>query len=206
MSGRTTLWKNFNIQYGSVWDPYAADSSGRRINKFEWDVNHRLLRLDNTSWRLSFGFKFGDEDFKKEKKPENATDDEMNEIENNPDDYVNWNIPWSLNFNYNFTYTSKLDYINYVKVPTETIVQTLSFAGQVNITPKWKFTFNSGWDFTQNKLSYTSINLYRDLHCWEMRFSWIPLGVRQSWNFSINVKASILQDLKLNKKRDFRDY
>jgi hypothetical protein len=130
----------------------------------------------------------------------------MNEIESNPDDYVNWNIPWSLNFNYNFTYTNNLDYINYIKVPTETIVQTLSFAGQINITPKWKFTFNSGWDFTQNKLSYTSINLYRDLHCWEMRFSWIPLGVRQSWNFSINVKASILQDLKLNKKKDFRDY
>ncbi len=206
MSGRTTLWKNFNIQYGSVWDPYAADSAGRRINKFEWDVNRRLLRLDNTSWRLSFGFKFGDEDFKKEKKPENATDNEMDEIENNPDGYVNWNIPWSLNFNYNFTYTNNLDYINYVKVPNETIVQTLSFAGQVNITPKWKFTFNSGWDFTQNKFSYTSINLYRDLHCWEMRFSWIPLGVRQSWNFSINVKASILQDLKLNKKKDFRDY
>jgi len=49
-----------------------------------------------------------------------------------------------------------------MKVPEETIVQTLSLSGQVNITPKWKFTFNSGWDFTQNKLSYTSVNLYRD--------------------------------------------
>jgi hypothetical protein len=39
MSGRTTLWKNLNIQYGSVWDPYAADSAGSRINKYEWDVN-----------------------------------------------------------------------------------------------------------------------------------------------------------------------
>lgn len=207
MSGRTTLWKNLSIQYGSVWDPYVTDSSGTiRINKYEWDVNRRLLRLDNTSWRLSFGFKFGDEDFNKKEKPKDATDHEMDQIENNMDDYVDWSIPWSLNFNYNFTYTSKLDYINYMRVPTETIVQTLSFSGQVNITPKWKFTFNSGWDFTQNKLSYTSINLYRDLHCWEMRFSWVPLGVRQSWNFSINVKASILQDLKLNKKKDFRDY
>lgn len=206
MTGRTTLWKNFNIQYGSAWDPYAVDSAGSRINKYEWDVNRKLLRLDNTSWRLSFGFKFGDKDFKKKEKPENATDHEMDQIENNMDDYIDWSIPWSLNLNYNFTYTNKLDYINYVKVPTETIVQTLSFSGQVNITPKWKFTFNSGWDFTQKKLSYTSINLYRDLHCWEMRFSWVPLGIRQSWNFSINVKASILQDLKLNKKKDFRDY
>ena len=206
MSGRTTLWKNFTVQYGSIWDPYAADSAGGRINKYEWEVNRKLLRRKNTSWRLSFGYKFGAEDFKKKEKPENANEDEIEDIYNNMDDYVNWNIPWSLRFNYNFTYTNNLDYINFEKVPKETIVQTLSLSGDINITPKWKFTFNTGWDFTQNKLSYTSINLYRDLHCWEMRFSWIPLGARQSWNFSINVKASILQDLKLNKKRDFRDY
>ena len=85
------------------------------------------------------------------------------------------------------------------------IVQTLGVSGEVNVTPKWKFTFRTGWDFEANDLSYTSVNIYRDLHCWEMRFSWIPLGARQSWNFSINVKASVLQDLKLNKKKDFRD-
>ena len=206
MSGRTKLWKNFNIQYGSIWDPYATDSAGKRINKYEWEVNRRLLRRENTTWRLSFGYKFGAEDFKKKEKPENANEDEIEDIYNNMDDYVDWNIPWSLSFNYNFTYTNNLDYINFVKVPKETIVQTLSLSGDINLTPKWKFTFHTGWDFTQNKLSYTSINLYRDLHCWEMRFSWIPLGYRQSWNFSINVKASILQDMKLNKKRDFRDY
>ena len=205
MSGRTTLWKNFSVQYGSVWDPYATDSLGSRINKFEWEVNRRFLRLDQTTWRLSFGFKLGDTDFKKEK-PESVSDDQMNQIVENSDGFVDWSIPWSIDMNYNFTYTNNLEYINWIKVPTKTIVQTLSFRGQVNITPKWKFTFNSGWDFTQNKLSYTTVNLYRDLHCWEMRFSWTPLGVRQSWNFSINVKASILQDLKLNKKKDFRDY
>lgn len=206
MSGRTTLWKNFNIQYGSVWDPYATDSAGNRINRFEWDVNRRLLRLDQTTWRLSFGFKLGDTDFKKKEKPKGATDAEIDAINANPDEFVDWNIPWSINVNYNFTYTNNLDYINFIKVPQETIIQTMSFSGQINITPKWKFTFNSGWDFESNKLSYTNVNLYRDLHCWEMRFSWTPLGARQSWNFSINVKASILQDLKLNKKKDFRDF
>jgi hypothetical protein len=38
-----------------------------------------------------------------------------------------------------------------------------------------------------------------------MRFSWIPIGPRKSWNFSLQVKASVLQDLKLTKKKDFRD-
>lgn len=205
--GRTKIWKNMSLMYSSKWDPYSVDAEGNRINKTEWDVNRNLLRLDNTSWNLSFNLKFGDKDFKKKKKEEskNITEDQMEEIIDNPDNYVDWDIPWSLNLAYNFTYTNNLTYINWVKQPERSIVQTLSFNGQINITPKWKFTMRSGWDFTSNQLAYTSINLYRDLHCWEMRFSWIPIGPRQSWNFSINVKASILQDLKLNKKKDFRD-
>jgi hypothetical protein len=86
------------------------------------------------------------------------------------------------------------------------VTQTLGFNGQLNITPKWKISLSTGWDFTHGELSFTSIDLYRDLHCWEMRFGWIPKGAQQSWNFSINVKASVLQDMKLNKKKDFRDY
>jgi len=207
VSGRTKIWKNMSLMYSSRWDPYALDADGKRTRKYEWDVNRRLFRLDNSSWNLSFNLQFSDKDLqKKENKEANKiSDDERDEINNNPDNYVDWNIPWSLNMAYNFTYTNSLKYTNFIKEPEKSIVQTLSFNGQINITPKWKFTFRSGWDFTNNALAYTSINLYRDLHCWEMRFSWVPIGPRQSWNFSINVKASALQDLKLNRKKDFRD-
>jgi hypothetical protein len=85
------------------------------------------------------------------------------------------------------------------------LVQTLSFNGDVNVTPKWKVNVISGYDFELHKLSYTSMSVYRDLHCWEMRFNWIPTGYLKSWNFYIRVKADILQDLKLNRKKDFRD-
>jgi len=110
-----------------------------------------------------------------------------------------------LNINYNFQYLTEERYVNKSRTIESNIVQTLGVSGQINITPKWKFSMRTGWDFTNNQLSYTSINIYRDLHCWEMRFNWVPIGPRQSWNFSINVKASILQDLKLNRKKDFRD-
>ncbi len=218
MSGRTTLWKNLKLQYSSSWDPYAADSAGNRINKFEWDVNRKLIRPRNSSWKVNFNLKLSDKDFGKGKddketddeepsiSPGSGTQDEVDAIETNPDDYVDWNIPWSLNISYIFSYNSTYDYENFQRIIDNKIIQTLNLNGQINITPKWKFTFNTGWDFDAKKLSYTSVNIYRDLHCWEMRFSWIPLGTRKSWNFSINVKASILQDLKLNKKKDFRDY
>lgn len=205
MSGRTTLYKNITLQYSSQWDPYAVDADGKRTNKFEYQVNRRLLRHNNTSWNLSIGFKLGDKDLKKKKKPKDATDEQVEQIKENRDDYVDWDVPWSLDLRYNFQYRVNSTYLYYQKENEHKVVQTLSLRGQINITPKWKFTFQTGWDFTKNKVSYTSINIYRDLHCWEMRFNWVPLGARASWNFSINVKASILQDLKLNRKKDFRD-
>ncbi len=205
VSGRTTLWKNVTLQYASLWDPYVLDSAGRQINKYEWQVNRRLYRHANTSWNLSIGVKLGDKDFKKKKKPKEATEENMADIMENIDDFVDWDVPWSLDLRYNFNYRVTDKYINYEKEKESNVVQTLAVSGQINITPKWKFTIRTGWDFTNNQVSYTSINIYRDLHCWEMRFNWVPLGPRKSWNFSINVKASILQDLKLNRKKDFRD-
>ena len=41
---------------------------------------------------------------------------------------------------------------------------------------------------------------------WEMLIKWIPFGYRQSYNFTIRVKASVLQDLKWERKKDWYDY
>lgn len=80
-------------------------------------------------------------------------------------------------------------------------VMTVGLTGDLSLTPKWKIGFRTGYDFTSKQMSYTSIDFYRDLHCWEMRFNWTPLGFRKSWSFGINVKASILKDLKYDKKK-----
>jgi len=207
MRGRTRLLKNLNVQYSGSWDAYALDSAGRQINQFEWDVNRRLLRRKQTTWDFGVNWSIGQKDFEKQKNRTSkfGTEEELAEINENPDDYVDWSVPWNLSVNYNFRYSNNPRYLGFVKTVDKKIVQTLGLSGEVNVTPKWKLTFNTGWDFEAKNLSYTSVNIYRDLHCWEMRFSWIPLGFRKSWNFTINVKASVLQDLKLNKKKDFRD-
>ncbi|KAF5058625.1 hypothetical protein DSECCO2_344520 [anaerobic digester metagenome] len=128
---------------------------------------------------------------------------ELEEFQQNPQNYIDWNNPWNLGLTYNLNYTGRnLPATGTVK---SEVVQTLGFNGDVSITPKWKFSMQSGWDFKLNKLAHTSVNVYRDLHCWEMRFNWIPIGYYKSWNFYIKVKASVLQDLKLNRKKDFRD-
>ena len=218
LSGRTTLWKGLTIHYSSSLDPYVTDSAGNDINKTLWQVNRRLFRMNNTAWNVSFNLSLSDKDFKKGKKKteqektqrekalKKLPPQEANAIINHPNNYIDWGVSWSLNLNYNFTYTNVKNYVRQIWTPKKTLVQTLGVQGQVNITPNWKFTFQTGWDFTNNELSYTSISLYRNLHCWQMSFNWIPIGPRKSWNFTINVKAQFLKDLRLTKRKDFRDY
>lgn len=217
INGRTTLFKGLSVRYSSIWDPYVLDSSGRKqLNKFEWDVNKRLFRKNSVSWNFSLSYSLNNETFKKNKGTKNseteqfkstplASEQEMNDIRSNPEDYVDWSTQWALSLSYNLTMSNNLSYINYILKDDRKVIQTLGVNGNVNLSPKWKVSVQTGWDFELKKLSYTSFTVYRDLHCWEMRFNWIPYGTYKSWNFSINVKASALQDLKLTKKKDYRD-
>ena len=59
--------------------------------------------------------------------------------------------------NYNFTYSKpRLD---------SEIIQSINFNGDVNVTKKWKVGFRSGYDLKNKDFIYTSIDIYRDLHC-----------------------------------------
>ena len=84
-------------------------------------------------------------------------------------------------------------------------MQNLIGSGSFNLTSKWKIGYSMIYDFNQKQFVVNSIDIYRDLHCWEMRFNWMPMGYLKSWTFTINVKASVLKDLKWDKKKDFRD-
>ena len=86
------------------------------------------------------------------------------------------------------------------------VIQTLSASANVQLTPNWLIRIQSGYDFTLKKLTPTQVEIMRDLHCWEMRFFWIPFGNYQSWNFAINIKSPMFKDLKLEKKKSHLDY
>ena len=214
VNGRTTLFKNLSVRYSSIWDPYILDSLGRKqLNQFEWDVNKRLFRKNSVAWNFSINYSLNNDTFKnkgkktapKQYESSLASEEEMNDIRSNPGNYVDWSTKWALSLSYNLTLSNNLSYINYILKDDRKVIQTLGVNGNINLTPNWKVSVQSGWDFELKKLSYTSLTVYRDLHCWEMRFNWIPLGTYKSWNFTINVKASALQDLKLTKKKDYRD-
>lgn len=212
VSGYTTLFKNLQVRYSGSWSPYAIDSIGRLINKFVWETDRKILRRENMAWNFSMRYSLSANDVgKKQKSRQSPPPSEAREMIGehdmmlyDMDDFIDWNQPWNFSFDYSLALTNRYSAARQ-KYENQTI-QTLSFNGDLNLTPKWKIGFRSGYDFESKKLTYTSFNFYRDLHCWEMRFNWIPTGGMKSWNFQINVKSAMLQDLKLTQKKDFRDY
>lgn len=193
INARTNIFKKINLNFNGTLDPYALDTNETRINKSHMSQEGGLGRLTNANLSVNFALR-SKVNRKKEKESKFATEEELAYINSNLDDYIDFEIPWTLNIGYN---------VNYSKPTFEDskrVIQTLNFSGDLSLTKKWKVGFTSGYDFQNHKYTYTTLNLYRDLHCWEMSLQWIPIGVRQSYLFTIKVKSSILQDLKLTRR------
>ena len=48
------------------------------------------------------------------------------------------------------------------------------------------------------------LGIVRDLHCWQLRFSWVPSGPRQSYMVTLNATSGMLSDmLKLERNRSW---
>lgn len=207
LNARTKLFKRFDIFSTATLDPYQVDSIGKRVEKFEWN-NGRIGRLTNGGLSVSTNLRS-----KEKSKPKSsalATQDELDFINKNPNAYIDFDVPWNLNVYYNIQYNKQIvtQIINNSTsfIFKEQITQSLTFSGDLSLTKKWKVSVTSGYDFTRKEFTLTSINVYRDLHCWEMHFNWVPFGFRQSFSIDINVKSSVLRDLKLTRRKDWFDY
>ncbi|MFM1744581.1 MAG: hypothetical protein RLZZ630_518 [Bacteroidota bacterium] len=191
ITARATIVEKVSLNMFATLDPYALGDNGLRINRSEWEENGRLARLTNGNASVNFAIV---KKSNKEQKKAEATELEK-QVMSRVDEYMDYNVPFSLNVAYNLFYQS---------IPNQSgqINQTLSFNGDLQLTPSWKVSYNSGYDFKANEISYTSLGIYRDLHCWEMSLNWVPFGFQQNFFFQINVKSSVLQDLKLTRKND----
>lgn len=204
MSYRTTLLKKINISGGASFSPYGMDTvTLTRTKEFYYNTDNKILRFENA--RLAIGASFPLKNNKK--RQENEDEQQLSTFGDDYGNYVDFNIPYTLRVNYNLRLNRfyKKDAItNYFK-DTLVLGQDLNFSGDVNLTSSWKIGLSSGYNFIDKKQTHTSIDIFRDLHCWEMKINLIPFGRLKSYNFSLNVKASVLQDLKLVRRKDFRD-
>jgi len=217
ISGRTSLLDNkIKINFGATVDPYAINENGRVYDLFEWKKSGNIGRLTRTFLNLDFSLRSSKSETSQstslsggfggmegmggmEGGSFNGNESQnMNGYHEQTLNYVDFNIPWNFSASYKFSFSKPRHETN--------ITQTISVSGNFSLTPKWKISFRTNYDITANELSTTSINIHRDLHCWEMSFNWVPVGRYQSYNFQINVKAATLRDfLKLPKRKSWYD-
>jgi hypothetical protein len=208
LNARTKLFKNVTINANAVLDPYKNEittgttgfKSVTRTKDFYWNDN-KLGAITNANLALSASF--NPQTFKRN---EGATAqkyaNEWKYLNANPLDYYDFNIPWNLNVNYTIQYAR---YNNLNNPLTSNVVQTFNFSGDLNLTKNWKIAATSGYDLQTKEITFTTIDFVRDLHCWTFKLTWIPIGFRQSFFFQINVRSSVLQDLKLTRRREWFD-
>lgn len=221
------LVKNFNLNLSATWDPYVykldANGSPRQVNRFRWQEGKGFYKLSSTG--TSFSYTFNNDTFKRKKKEEKDTsgtdgeDDEPteedsfsnraesrrrnktgdNDESSDADGYAKWDCPWSLSVNYSVSY----GYGEFDKVKMDykgRWTQNLSFSGNIRPTKNWNFSFSASYNFDLKKIAYMNCSVSRDLHCFTMTASFVPMGPYKSYNFHIAVKSSLLKDLKYDKR------
>ena len=222
------LMKNFNLNLSATWDVYtyqlSPSGSPVRVNRTRLQAGKGLAKLSSTG--TSFSYTFNNSTFKRDKskkgdkKTENKPNDDMarygrdsddssdsdggndskkSDYTLNPDGYAKWDCPWSLSVNYSVNYGygefdyEKLEYKGKIR-------QNLSFSGNIKPTKNWAFNFSASYNFDTKKIAYMNCSVSRDLHCFTMSASFVPVGPYKSYSFHIAVKSSLLSDLKYDKR------
>ncbi|WP_233553706.1 putative LPS assembly protein LptD [Algoriphagus lacus] len=221
LSARTSFFdRKLSVNLTSNIDPYAVQTtllengknSYQRINEFAWSNGQGIGMIRNASLNMNASINPRSGQTPGEVRDEITQDfiqrggvmnefaqNEINRIVSDPSQYIDWEIPWNLTIGYNLAYSRQIN-------NSKNITQTMNLNGDLSLSEKWKINFNTGFDFQAAEITQTMIGIARDLHCWQMNVNWVPFGKFTSYNIDIRVKSSILQDLKVSRRRSFFDF
>jgi hypothetical protein len=206
MGFRTNVGQFLNIGGNAAFNlyQYAVDpktGAGRRVDKFLVSEEGRLW--DMTRFSISVGTRFSGEKSKTRSGPVQTVEDSIARVERRGyiglyyQEEPDFSIPWNLDLMWNYSES---------RPSPGTIFRSSTVNGSVgfNLTEGWKFTASASYDLLTQVFAAPQIGIYRDLHCWEMNFTWVPTGFNQNYRFEIRLKAPMLQDLKVTKQQNVR--
>jgi hypothetical protein len=215
ISANTNILDNtININMSATVDPYTYQTNTirnsetgvvtvmeKRLDRYVWSTG-KFGRITSATLAVSSNLN------PKKREQENSTREKIATSDipehdkeymlRNPNAYVDFDIPWSVNIGYNLSYNHSLN-------QDPNITQTVQLSGDLSLSEKWKVTYSSGYHFESKEFTQTNLGISRELHCWQMNLTWVPFGRFQSYNFTIQIKASVLQDLKLERRKPFMD-
>jgi hypothetical protein len=207
MNFRTSVLGIFNVSASAIYSAYRF-TNGRMSKDYLINTGGGLAQLRNANVGLSMTFKGAKKNQKEQDDAQKKNGDVDRLLKNGGiNDYYDFNIPWNLNINAGlnvsrvYDATSNTDSFRYTP--------NLTFDGGFNLTERWKVNGRGAFEFVElskMKLSALQLDISRDLHCWQMSLSLIPIGYYRSFFFTLQVKSAVLQDLKLTRRKSYQDY
>ncbi|MDZ4839470.1 MAG: putative LPS assembly protein LptD [Bacteroidota bacterium] len=199
IQARNTFFEKLTIQSSFTLDPYHYSSYGI-VKEYALDKGYLGVLRDAT---VNAGISLA-------KKPAAGGRPIMSTVDSRlqfmyPNAYANFDVPANITLNYVLNYTLSPTVINVANNLTEykkVYNQSATITADANITKNWKLRYNVFYNFQTKQVGNSQFEVFRDLHCWEMSFSWIPSGFQKSYLFNIRVKAQSLQELKYRKQRE----
>ena len=209
VTGRTTLFRALTLNYSGSFSPYVIDTLGLIHNKLLINEEGRLFRMDNATWSTQLSYSINNKTFSGDKDSKNEGHPVATLIQTPHNynaallmgSYVDFSVPWNVSISYTFSSVDR--YVAREMNFKNQTIQSITLSANVSLTKNWRLAMSTGYDISNKGMSYTTVDVYRDLHCWEMRFSWVPFGYYKSWFFQINIKADALRDIKYEKRQSY---
>lgn len=187
---------SFNL-YG--WD----ESNGEGSNNFALQENGQLGRFINTQVTTTYIIASKKS---KQKIAENADnldpnwEADYNYYRLNPHEILDFQIPWKVSLTHSWFTRINSDSTQFV-ARKRNHTQTIAVNADANFTKRWKIGINTNYDIVNQKLVQTRVTLDRNMHCWQLGFSWIPAGINQSFMLRLNATSALFKDAKLELRK-----
>ncbi len=221
VTGGTNLLKDkMNVNFGMTLNPYALDNAGRTIEKYNIDNGGSLFRMTSANLTLNYSFTNSGTKGNRDESSQTARnggrtddlfgtgtnmgdsrqsmfteeDDEEDKDEEEGSRFYNAKLPFDIKLAYSLTYSND-------NRQNKISGNSLMVSGNLDVTKRWKAGFSTGYDFVQRGVTFTQLRFERDLLSWRMNFNWVPMGTNKYWAFFIGIKASVLSDIKWDKRQ-----
>lgn len=202
---QSRLHQNLNLTFNSTHTFY--ENNGRR-NKLVWDDGFELPNLLN--WTVNMNYNVSLKPPEKKKKDDKAVAEDsvaqdivdavdfnnnqnrsFRDEEDEYEDFDSFNVPWNVDMGFNFRYSDSQGRIS------RTFSSNIS--ARVKLTENWNVAYRANVNLRDREIVNQNFNISRELHCWQMNFSWSPNPNFSYFRLEIRVKESLLRDLKLTK-------
>lgn len=192
----TRVVEGLSLNFNAVFSPYTPIGPNRFSDTFIWNSSGRILQPTSYSVSANTSFRGGQTGGIQISTPPYRPYDPFDQSLFRPVDprfnyapVADFSSPWSVGLNFSYQWTYRFN-----EEATKRAILNASGI-QFNITPKWNFTTQVGYDFIEKELTPSQFNLTRQMVCWNLSFQFNPFGDFQYYFFRLTLDSGQLQSL-----------